>query len=511
MSAWAEAAVTTGDTLEGVEELLEDHSVAVKSIIVAHTDDESFIGKTVNATYRWLVYSGVIDESGDVRIDVPWVGTYALQVANDDGDILKGYCQVESIGGIYDGSLTGDVLFAFHYTELDSAPDTANYPAGYANSNWNDPAYMDFAKDEWHWGDWDPNGDHKELLKWFYPKSCMLNFNGTVDYYLDEDDETKKADGTASGVANVNGSNNAMMEWGQDGKKIYWKIVPDGDGLGFTYVVGNYQADEDMVAWNHYDANGNLADHFYIAKYNGGLDGNNRLRSISGLSILVSTTRNNEVTYARANNQTSAVIWDTEVYADWLFEGLCTCLITKSLDSQGKVGTGNCSTSAAIQPGSLNGKGMFYGKNNNSTGVKAFGKEHPWGNIWRGIRGLINSNGTYLVKLTHGRQDGSTATDYNFDGTGYISAGSVPTASASYISSMRITSKYLLPDVVSGSASTYYTDAFWSNNSQVDYALVGGPWTYGAHCGVFCLNVDHLASNARTTIGASLSCKPLAA
>ena len=505
MSAWGEAAVTVDD-LTGV---IEENSSQVKSMIVATTDDSDFIGATVSATYRWLTYTGVIDENGTVKIEVPYVGTYTLQATAND-KTLKGFCQVLSIGGIYDGSLTGDVLFAFHYSESDSDPDTVNYPAGYDNSSWNDPAYMDFNADKFHYGDWDPEGDHAQLLKWLFPKSCMLSFAGEVANYLKEDDETKNADGTASAVANMNATANAMMEWGQDGKKIYWKIVPDNDNLGFTFVVGNYQADGDMKAWNHYDADGNLSDHFYTAKYFGSLDSGNKLRSISGQSNSVSTTRTQEVTYARANNQNGKVEWDTETYADWLLIGLLTCLISKSLNSQAKFGTGRVSAADAIAPGTLNAKGMFYGKNDSTTGVKVWGMENLWGNIWRALRGYINDNGTVKVKLTKSTADGSSASDYNETGSGYISAGAAPSAHGS-ISSMKVTNKRALtPDEAAGSGTTYYCDYVYVNNAQVDYALVGGYWSSGAACGVFCASLSNLASVAHANVGAALSCKPLA-
>lgn len=47
------------------------------------------------------------------------------------------------------------------------------------------------------------------------PKPCMLKTNGQVDYYLNENDYSKKADGTASDITNVNYNGNAMMEWGR--------------------------------------------------------------------------------------------------------------------------------------------------------------------------------------------------------------------------------------------------------------------------------------------------------
>ena len=73
------------------------------------------------------------------------------------------------------------------------------------------PAHMDFTNDVFDYGSW------KDAF--FMPRPCMLKFDGTVDYYLDPDDYTKKIDGTASDIANSAYAGNAMMEWGQNGKK----------------------------------------------------------------------------------------------------------------------------------------------------------------------------------------------------------------------------------------------------------------------------------------------------
>ena len=55
----------------------------------------------------------------------------------------------------------------------------------------------------------------------FMPKPCMLKFDGTVDYYLDPNDYTKKADGTASDIADLSYGGNAMMEF----PLIWYKFV----------------------------------------------------------------------------------------------------------------------------------------------------------------------------------------------------------------------------------------------------------------------------------------------
>lgn len=397
------------------------------------------------------------------------------------------------------------VQFAFHYSESDSSPNSVTYPQGYDNSDFTDPLYVNLSTGAVHLGDWGG-----EAARWLFPRSCMLKYDGTVDYYLDENDETKKEDGTtASDVANSNYAGNAMMEWGQDGCIIYWKIVPDNGGGGFTFVVANAQVDNDMKPWNHYNCDGDVADHFYTPKYFGSSDGT-RLRSISGGTNYVSHTRTEEVNLAKANNQTSKQIWNTETYADWLFVAMLCVLMSKSTDAQSKFGYGYANgNSAAIGQGTMNGRGMFYGESAGKYGVKVFGMENPWGNIFRAIAGLINANGTIKVKLTYGQQDGSTVDGYNETGNGYITHGSAP-SSEGYISAMNISDKALTPKTAGGSDSTYYTDYVWVNNSQVNYALVGGRWDTALLCGIFCVALYVPVSDTSTRIGAALSCKPLA-
>ena len=51
----------------------------------------------------------------------------------------------------------------------------------------------------------------------------------------------------------------------------------------------------------------------------------------------------------------------------------------------------------------------------------------------------------------------------------------------------------------------------WFNNSQVNYAYVGGDWNDGLLVGPFCASLYNAASISYSYIGAALSCKPLAA
>jgi len=462
-----------------------------KSVTVTESDSGDTVTETTNAN--------------GVATFIVSAGTWTATVDDSGTTVTLGSVTVGTTSIEYSG-----VKFAFHYSENDSSPDSVTYPSGYDNSNWDsDTAYMDFANDTFHYGNWDPSGTNAARLSWLFPKPCMLKSDGTVDYYLDPNDYTKKADGTASDIANTSYDGNAMMEWGQNGNKIYWKIIPDNDNKGFTFCVANSKLDEDYDCWNHYDCDNNIKDHFYTPIYFGSLV-SNKLRSLSGRSNSTGTTRQQEINYAKANNtDANKAHWYTEVYADWLLQGMLTTLITKSLDSQTKIGKGrsDLSNSSAINTGTMNTKGLFWGSTNGTDGVKCWGMENTWGNLYRAIGGLIASTQTIKVKLTPNNHDGTTATSYNLDGTGYTTANTL-SGSSGYISHMYATKKSLTPATLSGSESTYYCDrCYTTTTANTYYAVVSGSWGDGANAGAFFVFLSSVASIAYANRGASLSYK----
>ena len=391
-----------------------------------------------------------------------------------------------------------DYLFGYDLVKSTSSPTgRVSYPSDVDNANFT-PAKMTFGG-SFSYGDWPSTPGEK-----FMPRPCMLAYAGVVDHYLNPNDYTKKVDGTASSVANTSFGGNAMMEW----PKIYTKRWEE-NGV-YHFRCSDTPQDEDWDCWCNYDRNNNQIDHFYTPIYFGSLV-SGKLRSISGAANSVSTTAANEITYAKANGND----WYTEVLADRLLLQDLLVMMGRSTECQTVFGSGRSasSNSSAIAPGTMNTKGMFWGANNGTDGVKVFGMENLWGNLWRRTAGWINANGTQKVKLTRGTHDGSTATDYNTDGSGYISVASATPAGTSggYISTMKTEAYGRLPVQASGSSSTYEADGLYFNNSQVDYAFVGGNWRTDLLCGPFYANLYNTASYSYSSIGAALSCKPLAA
>lgn len=441
-------------------------------------------------TYKNKPYVDIIDGAsvGDVycykAFPVSNTGTIANLVDNESSCTIKEYW-----------------LFGFKLDQNESDPSSM---ISYIENNENyRSAYMNYSTDMFDYGDWEDAWFIRNL------KPCMLNFDGTVAYELDKNDYSLRADGTPSGIANDSFGGNAMVGI----PKVYWKIVDNGDDTANIYF-SDKKLDDDFVCWSHIDNNGNEIDYCYMPIYNGS-NIDSKLRSLSGKAPINGQKGATEITLAKANNLTSDIIWYTEVFSDRMLINLLLLLIGKSTDTQTTFGnghyTGGSSASTLLATGTLNDKGLFYGTNGTGKAVKVFGIENWWGNQYRRIAGWINDNGNQKIKMTYGQSDGSTVDGYNTDGSGYISIGCTPSGtSKSYNSKMTITKNGLIPTEASGSATTYYTDGLWANNSQVDYACVGGQSNDGLCAGALCSILSYADSYGAWTHSAAVSCKPLA-
>ena len=373
---------------------------------------------------------------------------------------------------------------------------------------------------------------------WFMPRPCMLGFNGVVDYYLDPNDYSKKADGTPSDYNNLAYNGNAMMEY----PLIWFKFGDD------EFHMSNVQVDNSYDCPCNKDANGNITKHFYLPIYNGVIyDG--KMRSISGIKLRSwsiatysesatyavgdvvnynsrmwecieaietreafdeskwiqfafngNTTGAEEVAAATANNTTSAIEWYTDVLCDRQLVNALHILVSKSIDSQGRFGRGVDSrvqeAKEAHITGSLDDKGLFYGSTTNgNTAVKTFGMENWWALVWHRTAGLIGITNGYKYKMTG---------PYDSSGTNYTKVTGHPNSS-NCVKKMMFGEYGMLPTEVGSYATQYYKDYYFNGTG---YALVGGYSGYGAYCGAFCFALSSSFSLRYWNFAASPSCKP---
>ena len=395
-------------------------------------------------------------------------------------------------------------IYGFH---LDSTEDDPDACITYlADAIGRTPAYMDFTNDTWNWGGWE------EVF--FIPKPCMVKYDGTVDYYLDSSDYTKKIDGTASDVADTTYGGNAMMEF----PKIWMKIVPDTDPTSASIYFANYKADKGYTCFPYIDADGNEIDKMYVSIYNGSnVDGT--LRSISGLAPEQSKTTTQQISEANANNRNGKTEWNIGLFSDRLLINFLTVLITKSLNCKGKIGKGIQSDSQTVvnnyRSGTLNNKGLFYGKSSDTTtAVKVFGIENWYALQWDRTLGLIDVSGRQMVKLCYGQSDGSTTDSYNQNGSNYIDTKSSSIFSSStsgWLKFMTFSDKgYAIASTDSGAESKRYCSYIYENPTITTLALFGGDSYDGSRVSLFTCILYNSASAANWGFGASLSLKPLA-
>ena len=408
------------------------------------------------------------------------------------------------------------VIYGFHIDGAESDPaEAVTYLKDAIGAV---PAHMDFTTDKFSYGSW---GD-----AFFMPRPCMLKYDGTVDYYLNPNDYSLKEDGTASDVADPTYAGNAMMEWGQNGKKIWYAIIPDeGDNTSATVLIADYQVDERFNAWSFINNQEDYVDHFYTPCYFGTIVNNGTvdvLRSLSGQSganRCKNKTGTVEITMAKANNPEGVDIWNTEVYADIVLINLLLILMGKSLNTQAVFGEGlHTSGSDAVNDSFTSGqhdtKGLFYGTNSGAAAtytnaVKVFGMENWYGFMWRRFAGLIAIDRVVKYKMTNGMEDGSTADGYNTSGIGYLTGNTLPSASGTFIQQMEFDENQFTPKTAAGSAATFFGDGLWTNTGT-RYASRGGASHTGSRVGAFCLALYNAVSVSGWDLGAAPSCKPLA-
>ncbi len=211
------------------------------------------------------------------------------------------------------------------------------------------------------WGSWE------DIIKnEFKIRPCVLrNPQGTVNYYLDYDDFTKKADGTTANLTGADGD--VMIEFGQE---LWWKFTRIGSKLKIQLSTKPFD--------------GAIKPAFEIENgYN--------LVPFYPLTLT-------QIIYA---------------------------LMFKNLDSQTALGRGRTDTSSYTNTGVTNKKTFCHGSTGATDNVKFLGMEDYWGNRRWWIDGLYyDGNRNMLIGKSGFNDTGSGYTNYgqavSTDSSGFI-------------------------------------------------------------------------------------------
>ena len=337
----------------------------------------------------------------------------------------------------------------------------------------------------------------------YYPYSKIgrvLLRDGVEQYECDFNDSTKKKGGGSSVLTGTDGDVMVRIP------KFYSdvKFVPQG----IRYRIFTYENPAKKVALG-------IKPHpyflkpdgktYYDVRYQGAYKASLKdgvLRSISGVSPLVSRTMANFIDYAQQGRTNDYSIGN---YLWVCVKFLLYIIEFGSLNSQELFGQGRSNTSSLSATGSTNGLGNRSGRlstDDANGNVSYRGFEDVWGNIWEFDTGFFITNDGYYItndpanymnkaKMTHYPMKLITKKSENF---------------ISEIEKILGAEHLVLPKTTTGTANTYYCDKLWTHDiGEENISLSGGNWDDGAFCGVLCLAWDHVASNAYSHIGARLS------
>ena len=323
-------------------------------------------------------------------------------------------------------------------------------------------------------------------------KPYMVKSDGTPDYRLNENDYTKKEDGTDSDVSNTS----------YDGGAFAWamKIYKYEKTVGSDRIVRfSFEKRYGYEPIGFIDPDNNELEGVWIPMFYGSIV-DSKMKCISGTQPCYDNTTSAEKTAidnfgSRAKFFGGAIV---QTLIDLMI------MFAKTTNLQEAYGNGNMSghdsslaPTNGVKQNAVVGGGQFYGTSGN-VAMKCFHIENFYGDCWNRIEGCVtDANKQILIKPTP---------TYNTAGTGYTATGIIPGGtSGGYINAEEGKAYGLIPKTASGSETTYIPDGLWFAASC--YALVGGSCDYGLPVGPFALALDGAVSGSGWAIGAALSCQ----
>jgi hypothetical protein len=314
-------------------------------------------------------------------------------------------------------------------------------------------------------------------------KPCVLK-NGVVQYYLNPNDLTKKADGTSADITSGN-DGDVMIEIPKAG----FKITTSGNTLTIK-VTDNPNDTANFKYYAHSRATEGDRSKLYIGAYLGWNSGG-KLRSLSEKTPTASQPIGTFRNQAQANGAGYDIV---SFYPLTLLQ--CLFLIKyKNRDSQTALGRGYVDKDiAAIATGGTNTKGIDFGETSGKQQMCFLNIEDMWGNLRWFIDGLfINSNRNILTAFT----------GFNNTGSGYTNCGQGATSNINgYMSKPQGTSQTgFIVKEANGSETTYFADSAILNTSSLPYL---GGWDNDSSPGAFSLHINNSASSSASNLGARL-------
>ena len=395
----------------------------------------------------------------------------------------------------------------------------------------------------WDSGTSTPNavGGRKQIITSIHDRirGCVVNVDGTVNYYLNPNDWTQKADGTSSDLTGTDGdvmveipkfyfrniyatttATRQISAVTQSGFVIHPAFIKDTQEVDYRYMgaydacVYDVSASAYISGLNYDNNDGGSGVGVNVTPVTG-----DKLASVKGVYPMVGLTR----AEFRTLSANKGAGWRQLDYDLWSAIQLLFVVEHQSFYSQDILGAGNTnggyissSGNQTDSPHTIAGAGdsIANGSTNTTSGagvnakpgtsfMKYRGIENFYGNCWNWADGInVNVTVTGNVHITN---NAAFFADNTATGMELVTS-SFPTASG-YIRDMSTTvDPYFLSSTNSGGGSTtYITDYHYASASSNRVVLVGGAAGAGALAGPFCLSSGIASSSAGRTFGGRLA------
>lgn len=236
---------------------------------------------------------------------------------------------------------------------------------------------------------------------------------------------------------------------------------------------------------------------FYTGAYDGWIDSDGKLRSLSGKLPTVSQTIGAFRTAAQLNGEG----YEQFAFYQLLYLQCMFIMKYKTLNGQTALGRGRVdytdSTDTANQKpaltGTLDSKGLDWGDQTGTSCMKFAGIENFWGSIWKWVDGCVTDNAwNYLT----------TTGTFNDNGSGYEFIHATDLTQNTGVSlkfPQGTTEGGFTIKAGGGSTTTYFSDKSYCYTSSV--ADFGGDWDSTSSAGPFYLYLIYSASVTGASIG----------
>lgn len=318
-------------------------------------------------------------------------------------------------------------------------------------------------------------------------KPCLY-LNNARSVYLNPSNYAVNTSGTSVDITSGN-AGDVMVEF----KRAWYKFAISGNIL--TFQIADYDRSDDGFvsdAFYSMDGNGTLKDYMYYSAYEGYNSGN-KLRSLSDKT----PTRNINIGTARTYCKAIGTTFGLEDWSKRCYILGLLMLVTKARGIQSVIGNGICDNNSAINTGTMNTRGLFYGGASN-VGCKVFGIENFWGNYWKWCDGLVTTGTSDTIKMKN-------KAPYTDAGSDYTIVSGVMPHGGNYITQMKpfFNGAMIFPSLVQSDTSIGWQDYASVISGASRVACVGGGYAgSAANNGPFCVNVSDTTSDANNYIGA---------